>query len=120
MGYSEDFRKRVVVYLLEGHTQESAKKVFKVGISAMRRWQRQFNEHGHVKNKPLNRPYKKIDPEKLSAYVKERPDACLREMAEIFKCSGEAVRKILEKLNITRKKRRKSIEKETKKNAINS
>ena len=120
MGYSEDLRKRVVAYLAEGHTQKNAQEVFKVGISAMRSWQKQFNEQGHLKNKPLNRSFKKIDPEKLSAYIKEQPDAYLCEMAEIFKCTEEAVRQALEKLKITRKKRRKFTEKETKESAMNS
>ena len=120
MAYSEDLRERVLAYLSEGHTQENARKVFKVGRSTMRRWKKQLNEQGHLKNKPLNRSFRKIDPEKLATYIKEQPDAYLREMAEIFNCTLEAVRQALKKLKITRKKRQKSIERETKKSARNS
>jgi len=120
MAYSEDLRERVLAYLAEGHTQENARKVFKVGRSTMRRWKKQLNEQGHLKNKPLNRSFRKIDPEKLATYIKEQPDAYLREMAEIFNCTLEAVRQALKKLKITRKKRQKSIERETKKSARNS
>ena len=43
--------------------------------------------------------------EKLSAYVKEHPDAYLREIADVFGCTDDAVRLALIKLKITRKKR---------------
>jgi len=104
MGYSEDLRKRVVEYLGEGHTLENTKAVFKVGISSIRRWKEQLDEQGHLKNKPLNRTFKKLDPQKLSAYVEEHPDAYLREIGDIFGCTDEAVRQALGKLRITRKK----------------
>ena len=107
MAYSEDIRKRVVDYLEEGHTQESAKAVFKVGLSAIKRWRKQYSETGNLANKPLSRGHKKIDPVKLSAYVKEHPDAYLREIAEVFVCTEEAVRQALKRLKITRKKKRK-------------
>ena len=108
MAYSEDLRKRVVAYLGEGHTLENTKKVFKVSISTIRSWKKQLDELGHLKNRPLDRPFKKIDPEKLSAYVEEHPDAYLAEMGEVFGCTDEAVRQALVKFNITRKKRRSS------------
>jgi hypothetical protein len=43
---------------------------------------------------PLNRKFKKLDPEKLIKYVKEHPDAYEREMAGEFNgtmsCIGSA------------------------------
>jgi len=108
MAYSEDLRKRVVEYREEGHTLESTKKVFKVSISTMRSWEKQLAETGSLKNKPLNRSFKKIDPEKLLTYIKEHSDAYLREVAVFFSCTEEAVRQALVRLKITRKKRRRS------------
>ena len=108
MGYSEDFRKRVVEYLTEGNTLENAKKVFNVSISTMRSWKSQLVETGNLKNRPLNRTFKKIDPYKLRTYIEEHPDHYLGEIAEVFMCTGEAVRQALAKLEITRKKRRRS------------
>ena len=96
----------MVAYLSEGHTLENTKKVFKVSISTMRSWKKQLVELGHLKNRPLDRSFKKIDPEKLSAYVEAHPDAYLREMGEVFGCTDEAVRQALTKLKITHKKRR--------------
>lgn len=104
MAYSEDLRKKVIEYLAEGHTQESAKKVFKVGLSAIKRWKKQYSETGSLAKKKVSRSFKKIEPEKLSSYVKEHPDAYLREIAEVFGCTDVAVLYALRKLKITRKK----------------
>ena len=107
MAYSEDLRKRVIAYLAEGHTQASAQKVFKIGLTTIKGWKKQYAETGSLKNKPLNRKYRKLDPEKLSAYVKEHPDAYLREIGDVFGVTDDAVRLALIKMKITRKKRRR-------------
>lgn len=118
MAYSEDLRKKVIEYLEAGHTLESAKKVFGLGLTTMKEWKKQYAETGNLQRKPLNRTFKKLDPEKLSAYVKEHPDAYLREIAEDFGCTDEAVRQVLIKLKITRKKRPRYIKNEMNKNEM--
>ena len=120
MAYSEDYRKRVIEYLEEGDTQETAHQVFKVGLTTIKRWKKQYEETGSLKNKPLKRTFKKIDPEKLSAYVKEHPDAYLREIAEVFGCTDDAVRLALIKLKITRKKRPRCTKNATSENEMSS
>jgi len=105
MAYSEDLRKKVIGHLEEGNTQESAKAVFKIGLTTIKRWQKQYKDTGSLAKKELHRSFKKLDPEKLSVYVKEHPDAYLREIAEVFGCTDDAVRLALIKLKITRKKR---------------
>lgn len=105
MYYSEDLRKKAVEYLQRGHTQKETCEVFSISPTTIKRWKKQYQETGSLQNKPLNRSYKKIDPEKLSVYVNEHPDAYLREMAEVFSCTGEAVRLALKKLKVTLKKR---------------
>ena len=57
-----------------------------------------------LSNKPLNRGFKKIDPEKLRVYISKHPDAYQKEIAEIFECSAETIRKAMKCLGITRKK----------------
>ena len=59
---------------------------------------------GDLSKKPLNRTFKKIDPVRLKESVKEHPDAILKERAEEFGCSAEAVRKALKRNGITLKK----------------
>ena len=104
MAYEERYRRRVMEYLKEGHSYRQAQEVFKVGIATMVEWKKRLVETGSLARKPLNRRFKKIDPEKLEAYVNEHPDAYLREMAEVFHCSVNSVNKALKKLQITRKK----------------
>ncbi len=75
MSYPEEYRKRTIEYRQEGHTLEETKEVFKVSISTIRTWENQMRKKGNLKAKRPNRSFKKIDPEKLKAYVKEHPDA---------------------------------------------
>ena len=105
MSYPTIFRKRTIEYRRSGHTLKETSEAFKVSISAIEEWERKLKESGNLEKKALNRPHKKIDPEKLMAYVEEHPDAYQREMAEEFNCSVTAIQKALKRLGITRKKR---------------
>ena len=75
-------------------------------MTRIKRWKKQYQETGSLAKKEVVRPFKKLDPVKLSAYVKEHPDAYLREIGDVFGCTDDAVRLSLIKLGITRKKRR--------------
>lgn len=106
MSYSKDLRERVVKYRLSGHTIKETVEVFGVGNYAVSQWVKKYKETGDLSNKPLNRGFKKIDPEKLKAYISKNPDAYQKEIADYFNCSKAAVWKALKRLGITRKKRR--------------
>ena len=106
MSYPTKYRKRTVEYRQEGHTLEETKEVFQVSISTIRKWEKQLREEGHLEKKPVKRGFRKIDPEKLKIYVAEHPDAYQSEMAKEFQCSESGIRDALERLDITRKKRR--------------
>ena len=106
MSYSEDYRKRTIEYRGEGHTLEETHKVFKVSISTIRAWEKQWNEKGTLAPAPVVRGYKKIEPQRLKTYVQEHPDAYPKEIALEFNCCETAVRKAFKRLGITRKKRR--------------
>ena len=79
--------------------------MFKVGLTTIKRWKKQYKETGSLSKKELKRSFKKIDPEKLTAYLEKHPDAYLREIAEAFDCTDMAVHYAMRKLGITRKKR---------------
>ena len=66
-------------------------------------------ERRKLKKHSPNRPFKKIDPEKLKEYIKANPEAYLYEIAVIFNCCPTAIRKALKRLNITRKNRQHAI-----------
>ena len=105
MSYPEKYRVRTLEYRREGHTLEQTSQVFKVDITTIRNWEKRLKEEGTLANHEIKRPFKKIDPEKLRLYVKNNPDAYLREIAYVFKCCPTAIRKALQRLKITRKKR---------------
>lgn len=109
MSYAVQYRKRTIEYRMEGHTLEATCHTFKVSIPTIRRWEKQFKENGDFEKRPLTRGYKKLDPEKLKAYMTTHPDAYQAEVAEVFGCTDTAVRKAFKRLGITRKKRRNVI-----------
>ena len=115
MSKSKDLREAAVKYRLSGHTLEETAEIFGVSKSAVSSWVNQYKETGDLSNKPLNRRFKKIDPEKLMEYVKAHPDATQNEMAEYFDCSDTAIGKALKRNGITRKKRRSPTKNKTRK-----
>lgn len=109
MSYPTKYRERTIEYRKEGHTLEETHKTFKVAITTIRKWEKQLEKEGSLEKKPLHRSYKKIDPEKLKAYVSEHPDAYQKEIAEEFGCSAVAIHLAMKRLKITRKKRQRDI-----------
>ena len=109
MSYDEKFRRRKLEYRQKGHSLAQTSEVFNVAINTIRKWEKQIEleleTEGHLRKHTFIRSFKKIDPEKLRAFVKKYPDAYLREIAEAFKCCQTAIRKALKRLKITRKKR---------------
>ena len=109
MSYSRDYRERVVEYRQTGHAYEETHEVFKIAISTIQRWEKQLKETGDLGKKELHRSFRKIDPEKLKAYVAEHPDAYQSEIAKEFGCSESGIRDALRRHKITRKKRQRVI-----------
>ena len=106
MAYSVDFREKVIEFIKKGHSQREASKVFGVHQETVNQWHQQYRKTGSLGKKPYHRSFRKLDPEKLSAYVNEHPDAYLKEIGEAFDCSDVAVLKAFKRLGITHKKRR--------------
>ena len=103
MAYDKVLRERALLYR-EKHSQKETCEVFALSVAALKLWQKQYKETGSLENKPLERKWRKIDPEKLKADVQAYPDDFNDERAQQFGCSGEAIRQALQKLIITRKK----------------
>lgn len=107
MAYSVDLRMKAVKrYLESGDSFAQTGKIFDVGATTVRSWVVQYEETGDLSNKPLSRKPKKLDPDKLRAYVKDHSDDTQQEIAEAFGCTNQAVSKALKRLKITRKKKR--------------
>ena len=104
MSYSKRYRERTIEYRQAGHSLEATHQVFKVSKSTIQKWEKQMKETGNLEKKDLHRSFRKIDPEKLKAYVAAHPEAYQSEMAEAFGCSESGIRDALRRHKITRKK----------------
>ena len=105
MAYSIDLRKKVMEFLGRGHSQREAQKVFGICLATVNQWHRRYQQTGNLENNYPCRRRRKLDPEKLIAYVNEHPDAYSQEIGDAFGCSDVAVLKAFKRFGITRKKR---------------
>jgi len=103
---SYDLRKKALEYLEKGNSQANTSMIFGVTVRTLYNWQKRkkaglLQPSSHRKRNPY-----KIDPECLKDYIKEHPDAYLREIAESFGTSITAIFKACKRQKITVKKRR--------------
>jgi transposase len=105
MSYSKDLREKVLALVDEGMSQEKARKMFKLGVNTITQWKKLRAETGSLENRPLERSWRKIDPELLKADVAEYPDDFDWERAERFGCSRQGIESARKKHKLTRKKR---------------
>ena len=105
MAYSIDFRQRVLEYISEGNTQEKASKIFKIGTMTIKRWKRLLSETGGLSIRVSEREGWVYNADKLREYIRENPQAYLREIAEHFGGSIPGAANALAREKITLKKR---------------
>lgn len=98
--YSLDFRKRVfATKKKEQLTFEQTSKRFAVSMWTLFAWQRRL-EPKTKRNKPAT----KIDMERLTRDIRERPDAYHYERARLFGVTAWAIGMALRRLAVTHKK----------------
>lgn len=114
--YSIDYRKRAVEYKREGHTFKELREAFRIPAETYYRWANEYDNGFKKPDAPRTRS-RKIDRELLKQAIEEKPDSYLRELAELFDCSPTAIYYMLEKMDITLKKRPLPTPKNPKKNA---
>lgn len=119
MSYSEDFRKRVLEYMREGHTQAETQEVFKVGRTTIKEWEKLLSETGGLKPRELHRKARVYESEKLRAYIEKHPQATLAEIAKEFGGSIPGAADALKREKISLKKRHRHIVNAMKKNGRN-
>jgi transposase len=115
-----DYRKRVLEYIGEGHTQGEAQEVFKVGSTTIKEWNRLLSETGSLEKRPLNRDARVYESDKLRAYIEEHPQALLKEIAGHFGGSTSGADSALTREKLTLKKRQPPTVNVMKKNGRNS
>ena len=104
MSYDIKYRERALDYWEEGHSKKETAKVFKVGTTTLLAWKAHLKESGSLVPKKRRETWRKIEPERLKEYVSQHPDVYLKEIAQEFNCSVNAISLALRRLKITRKK----------------
>ena len=112
--YSIDLRQRVLQYLEKTDDKIKASQLFQVGIATIYRWVARKRQNGNIQPLTRKSTYKKIDDQKLIAYVEQNPDHFLSEIAKHFGLTLQTIFYALRRLKITRKKRLRFIRKEMK------
>lgn len=104
MVYGIDFRKRVIAYKNSGHSKQETCNVFGISRNTLYLWENQLEATATLEIAPRKRKARKLPLDQLEAYVKEHPDAFLREIAEHFNCRPQSVWMALKKIGVTLKK----------------
>ena len=118
MVYSLDLRKKALNYIEKGASITETSKVFGVTTRTLSNWLQRQKQHDLAPKMRGSKP-SKIDNEKLKKYIEDHPDSYLREIAEVFSTTLQAVFYACKRLKITLKKRQNIIRKETKKKGKN-
>ena len=106
MSYSKDLRERALALVDSGMKQEKVRRLFGLGIITITNWKKLREETGSLCNRPLERNWRKIAPEKLRVDVSDHPDDFDEERAVRFGCSRTGIQSARYKHKITRKKKR--------------
>jgi len=118
-GYSEDLRVKVVEYLKKGHTIKETAETFGVSMKSISIWKKMDKEGKRLIFEFVPRSPHRINHEKLLAYVKEHPDAYLREIAAHFSVGLTTIWNALHRLGVKLKKNEKFTEKRIRKSGKN-
>lgn len=99
MTYPISFRRKVVAHVEEGMGKREAARLFKISPNTLYGWLRSPDllpkKHGLRRGK--------IDKAALSAHVEEHPDALLRERADYFGVTTNAIWEMMRKLGFVKK-----------------
>jgi transposase len=100
MTYSYDVRNLVIAHINEGGSQVEACRLYKIDRKTIYNWLKLPNLSPTKTKQTRNR---KLDKMLLEQHVRQFPDAILRERAEHFKVSHNAIWKSLRQRNIVKK-----------------
>jgi len=104
--YALDLRERVVKFLNAGGSKVEAARRFDLGRRTVYRYLAAAQK-GALDPKKSWGHWRKLDPKKLHAHVKQHPDATLKELQKVFGVSHHAVWVRLGQLGFTLKKTHK-------------
>jgi len=100
MAYGLEIRTKVVSFIQRGHSPYQASITFNIGKSTIYRWL-QREDLAPKLNYPK---HQKINKDQLRIFVKNNPDAYLREIAQEFNVQISSVHNALKNMGYTNKK----------------
>jgi len=114
MVYSLDLRRKALNYIENGASLSETSQIFGVTTRTLSNWLQRQKQQDLAPKMHGSSP-SKIDNDKLKKYIEDHPDSYLREIAEAFSTSLQAIFYACKRLKITLKKRYPTIKKEMKK-----
>lgn len=107
MAHSIEIRMRAVELSKEGYTQKYISKILKVGISSIKRWINQVKDNGTITvyYDTSNRTAPKVPADKLKSFYEANSDSLLKEAANHFNCTPQAVFYACKRNKLTYKKK---------------
>jgi transposase len=96
--YGIDFRRRVIAHYNTSKSMDDTAKLFGVNRHTISRWNKYFSTTGSFNRKPLNRTFKKVDPQKLQEFYDKTPDALQKDAAEHFGVHRSSIQYALKKI----------------------
>jgi hypothetical protein len=105
MAYSIDFIEKAVAFQQNEHTFKQLREAFGIPAETFYQWENKLESGYYDVEKPKQERSRKIDKELLKKAAAENPGAFLYELAALFDCTPQAVFSMLQKQNITLKKR---------------
>lgn len=113
MAYSLETRQKAIDYWERCNDIEQVIEAYGVSRSTLFSWRQRQQQTGTLVSPPVVRKPRKIDRDKLKAYVEQNPDAYLSEIAEQFNCTAPAIFYALKAIGMTYKKRQQPIKNKT-------
>ncbi len=114
MAYSLETRQKALAYYDKCKNVQLVIEAYGISRHTLFRWRRQLKETGSLACRTPTNRLRKFDREALLAYVEANPDKYLKEIGEVFGCSGMAIHKALKAMNISLKKRPQPTKNKTK------
>jgi len=103
MRYSKDLKKRVIDFIKSGGSKAKASKIYTISRSTIYIWMSQ--DDAYQARKPGPKDSRKFSRLALKQEIDAKPDSLLKELAEKFNVSMNAISHALRRLGIVRKKR---------------
>jgi transposase len=103
--YSEDLRKKVMIYLNTGKSQKEVSEVFGVHRSTVSRWYNRYKKEGNYEAKKRLGCKSRLDYKEVELFVKNNEGVKLSDIGTAFSISKGYAAVLLKKLGFSYKKK---------------